>query len=296
MLGGGVFDLAPGQVTDDTQMAVALWDSLNSCQRFSARDVASRYVEWSKVAFDVGAQTSAALMLVDQGTGADEAGRLVWEASGRRAAGNGSLMRTAPIGVYFAGDSKKRRAASIRDSAITHFDPRCVLACAAMNSAIAYAAHREEATPSTVLSVARCELDTATVECISRWPELRAEFVSALGNLKDDLACATRNDPLLFGEDQPEALDMHATRGFVRVAFRLAFWALLHIPSFEAALLSVVNLGGDSDTNGAIAGALLGAFHGTEAIPAEWMDAVLRSRGSPHTRAVATRYHPKTFV
>jgi ADP-ribosyl-[dinitrogen reductase] hydrolase len=63
--------------------------------------------------------------------------------------------------------------------------------------------------------------------------------------------------------------------GFVRVSFRLAWWELFHAPSFEAALIDVVNRGGDTDTNAAIAGALLGAVHGSEAVPARWRAAVL---------------------
>jgi ADP-ribosylglycohydrolase len=69
----------------------------------------------------------------------------VWLASTGGAAGNGSLMRTAPLAVFFHDDRARRRDASRRDSAITRFDPRCQLACAAFNRAIAAAIGREPA-------------------------------------------------------------------------------------------------------------------------------------------------------
>jgi ADP-ribosyl-[dinitrogen reductase] hydrolase len=94
------------------------------------------YLKWlSAGPPDVGSQTRHALELVRSGMEPAEAGRRVWEQSGRRAAGNGSLMRTAPIGVLLAGEPGRLQEASLRDSAVTHFDPRCQLACAAFNAA-----------------------------------------------------------------------------------------------------------------------------------------------------------------
>ena len=133
--------MARGQVTDDTQMACCLAASLKTLGRFDARDVAQRYAAWEPIAFDVGMQTGASLeQLARMPDDADPiaGGRLVWSASTRRKpAGNGSLMRCAPIAVFFADDEAERRRASLVDSAITHFDPRCRLACAALNAAIA---------------------------------------------------------------------------------------------------------------------------------------------------------------
>jgi hypothetical protein len=80
--------------------------------------------------------------------------------------------------------------------------------------------------------------------------------------------------------------------GFVRVAFRVAFWHLAHTDDFEAALVDVVNRGADADTNGAITGALLGARLGVDAIPARWraaVDGALAGQSGPW----ATTYHPR---
>jgi hypothetical protein len=64
----------------------------------------------------------------------------------------------------------------------------------------------------------------------------------------------------------------------VRVAFQNAFYQLLHAPTLEEGVINTVRAGGDTDTNAAIAGALLGAAHGRSGIPAQWMDRVLTCR------------------
>jgi ADP-ribosylglycohydrolase len=110
-------------------------------------------------------------------------------------------------------------------------------------------------------------------------------------DLERDLDRAAAPDPELHG---PE-LDLHRDAGFVRVAFRLAFWEAHHAPSFEEGLVDVVNRGGDADTNGAIAGALLGALHGEDAIPERWRTAVLTALAG-HPGPLAERYHPRELL
>jgi hypothetical protein len=117
------------------------------------------------------------------------------------------------------------------------------------------------------------------------------EVTTATADVKEDLSVANQNDPLLYW---PE-LHMHRKLDHVRVAFRLAYWELWHAPSFEAALIDVVNRGGDSDVNGAVTGALLGAFYGEEAIPKEWRQTVLEAlnlRAGP----LWTHYHPRDLL
>jgi hypothetical protein len=150
--GGGPFDVVPGQVTDDTAMAICIVRSFLASSGWDASDVAARYVAWSRVTFDIGVQTRETLRRVQSGTPSLEAGLAHWREGGRRAAGNGSLMRTAPNAVLFV-DTSDRRRATIEDSLITHADPRCLLACAAFDAAIA-AAIREPIDGSWGLSTA----------------------------------------------------------------------------------------------------------------------------------------------
>ncbi len=285
ILGGGPFGVAPGQVTDDTQMACCLFASIQDLRQFDAADASRRYLDWRRKAFDVGNQTRRALNALELGVSPDRSGRQVWEAAGdRKPAANGSLMRTAPIGVLLGSDIASRRAASLADSAITHFDPRCEIACAAFNAAIA-AAIFGEANAEQMRQVARAEIDELASWDLGLDP---ASTHAAARDLREDIDMAGRGDPDLYG-----TLDLvGAAAGFVRVAFRLAFWELLHAPSFEAALIDVVNRGGDADTNGAIAGALCGAMVGEGGIPAEWRRAVLDAPAL----AGDLRYHPALFL
>lgn len=273
IIGGGPFRVEPGQVTDDTHMASCLAESLCELQRFDLRDVANRYVEWHEHAFDVGIQTRAALAAIKDGVEPATAGRTVWEARDKNAAGNGSLMRTAPIGVFFSHDREGLRRASRGDSAITHFDPRCQEACVAFNAAIA-----------TAISA------NGPADRVAMWRAARDEISHP--DLIADLDAACSEDPRLYGPD----VDLQVQQGFVRVAFRFAFWALRHSNSFERSLINVVNRGSDADTNGAIAGALLGAAYGEDAIPLRWRTSVLNALQDGEPGPFRDRYHPRNLL
>ncbi len=291
VVGGGPFGLAPGQVTDDTQMATCLAASLLGRRRFDAEDVAARYAAWVGHAFDVGAQTARALRLVAGGTPALAAGRRIWEASERRPAGNGSLMRTAPLAAFLGAEPQALRRAALDESAITHWDPRCRLACAAFDAAIAHALGAPGASPRSMHEAAGEELGAAAMLLCREEPDHAGAVREAAAALASDLAAARDDDPALHG---PE-LHLYEQQGFVRVAFRLSFWELHHAPSLPAALVDVANRGGDADTNAAIAGALLGALHGAAALPAPWTERVLGALGG-QDGPLATTYHPKVLV
>lgn len=295
VVGGGPFGLAPGQVTDDTHMATCLAQSLMASGGLNPSELVQRYIAWSAVTFDIGNQTSSALRRAARGGDPRAAGHKVWLDSGRAMAGNGSLMRTLPIGVFFHGDDEWMRDASLDDSSITHADPRCLLACVAYNAAVARAIGRSTTpVPAQELwEAAQAALSDGATALLERHPEERSPIEEALEALQSDLYHATQSNPDLYG------LEVHLQRmaGFVRVAFRLAFWHLLHTDSYPAALIDTVNRGGDADTNGAIVGGLLGARLGEEAIPAAWRERVLGALQTPHpTGPFATLYHPRALL
>lgn len=287
MVGQGPFRLEAGQVTDDTQMAVALTRSLMERGGFRADAVGAAYVEWARHAFDIGNQTRASLDLVAAGTAPLDAGKKVWLGGGKQAAGNGSLMRTAPIAVFYQDEPERRREVSMLDSALTHFDPRCQLACAAFNGAIAAAIGPQPASPPQMLEAARADLDAAAEVLSGTEAGFTTEIDAARRALEADLTLAGSPDPALYGGE----VDLGRMAGFVRVAFRLAFWHLMQGTSLEAALVDVVNRGGDADTNGAITGALLGARWGASAIPPAWRDKV-EGALSGKAGVWASTYHP----
>jgi ADP-ribosylglycohydrolase len=296
MRGGGPFSLRVGQVTDDTQMACALASMLKEHGRYDVIETAKAYARWLPLAFDAGEQTRAALTLVTEGVHAELAGRRIWLEGSQRPAGNGSLMRTAPIGVMFSSAQAQRIEASVLDSAITHFDFRCQLACVVFNAAIAAAivSPKEKAEPGDLLKAAEADLVVAASQLGKAHPNFVLKVQDAARELREDLRLAQVADPELYG---PE-LNLHLQMGFVRTTFRLAFWHLCHAPSFEAALIDVVNRGGDTDTNAAVTGALLGAVHGAAAIPEYWGTTVLEARPAfaYETGPLWTEYHPKRLL
>jgi len=173
---------------------------------------------------------------------------------------NGALMRVSPLGIFGAYLARDVTAAwASADAGITHPVAVCRQASALFACAIA-SAIREAQSSESVYRAIRSHADA-----------LQAE--SLLLQAIDDAAMA------------PPADYVHQS-GWVLTAFRNALWQLLHAPSFEEALVDTVGRGGDTDTNAAICGALLGAVHGMGAIPPRWVDTVLACRPSANDPAV----------
>ena len=169
---------------------------------------------------------------------------------------NGSLMRVSPIGVWAAGDPQRAAQTARADSMLTHPNPVCLEACAGYAAAIAVgvAGGSREAMRDAALA----HSSGSARECIAR-ARLPADFMGRMG--------------------------------WVLTALENAFFHL-RSSEFEPALVATVGNGGDTDTNAAVCGALLGAAHGKSAIPARWILPVLACRvtvdaGAPRPRAAA---------
>lgn len=315
IVGDGPFGLSPGAITDDTQLAVCLARSLVERKGFDAANVAARYVAWQDEAFDIGNQTRMALWAIEK-TGSTAGGMVAWRDSGLEAAGNGSLMRTTPIAVA-SSTLTAAIDASIGDSLLTHADPRCVLACVAHNAAIWSCIHADEPmTGKQMLDVAWDGVREGARRLTALWTvgvsaagagdetlesidvevtdvnegEL-ARIESARVDLLRDLTMAEKDNPDVYGED----VNLWERAGFVRLAFRIAFWHAVHTPSWRDALVDLASRGGDADTNCAIAGALLGARDGASAIPEAWVKRVLGAT-QPGSERWAEMHHPKHLL
>ncbi|MBK7859561.1 MAG: ADP-ribosylglycohydrolase family protein [Archangiaceae bacterium] len=293
IVGKGPFNLRPGQVTDETQLATALAMSLKELARYDLDEVAKAYQQWVPHAFDIDAETKAALALLIEGRSGEFTGRRLWMDSRPRPAGNNSLGRTAPIGVFFYKDQTRRIDASLVDSAITHFDPRCQLACVVMNAVISAAINTtaEKATHADLLKQVEADLSIAAAQLGRTYPELVVQIGDAAEWLREDVRLAQEADPQLYGPD----VHMVHQAGYVRTALRLGLWELFHAPDFEQALIDVINRGGDTDTNGAVAGAMYGAWVGEMAIPQRWSDTVLQALAE-QPGPLANQYHPKNLL
>jgi ADP-ribosylglycohydrolase len=173
---------------------------------------------------------------------------------------NGSLMRVSPIGVWAAGDPALAARTARDDSALTHTNPACLEACAAYCAAIAAA----------VAGASRDEMVEAAL-AHSKGPAHEAAKRGAKGIVPPDF---------------------FTHQGWVLLALQNAFFCLQHM-EFEEALVETVGRGGDTDTNAAIAGALLGSFWGREKIPSRWILPVLACR--PLVECGALRPRPMEY-
>lgn len=160
--------------------------------------------------------------------------------------GSGSLMRVSPIGVWAAGDAARAAAAAREDSSLTHPNAVCADACAAYAAAIA-----------------------TGIAGGGRDAMLAAALAHAAGRARAVIESAAGGEPVR---------DFASSRGWVLIALQNAFFQLMHAGDFEAGLVETVKPGGDTGTNGTVAGALLGALLGIEAIPARWVLPVLACR------------------
>jgi ADP-ribosyl-[dinitrogen reductase] hydrolase len=252
----GVGDLAPppknSPYDDDAAMALLLGESLLECKGFDATDVARRWVKWMKVdGRGIGVTTRRALTLIDRGKEPFEAGRLVRQEN-PRSAGNGSVMRCLPVALRFREDLDRLIRVSTQQAAITHSDERCTWGAAAVNLAVRELLHGNIYFVDEVLHRLRDRAPRALVEAIHRVPR----------EGQDDLPVTVAGET-----------------GYVVHCVEIAFWFVTHDRTLEDALVYLAQAGGDTDTNAAVAGALLGARYGESALPPRWMDQMVGAQG-----------------
>lgn len=249
MIGGGPFRLRPGEWTDDTAMALALADSLGTCEGLDEADLMRRFAAWRDTGayscngrcFDIGMTVSRALSR--------------WQRSGNpiagdtdpNTAGNGSLMRLAPVAVRYWNDRGRLVDAAARQSKITHGAAEAVDACVA-------------------------------------WAEIMADAIA--GKPLDEIlrlaAAVTSPKIATILAGSWRGLDRGALRasGYVVHSLEAALWSIGRSGGdYRNTVLAAANLGEDADTTAAIAGQLAGAIQGVRGIPRQWLDRlVMRKR------------------
>lgn len=245
MIGHGTWNQPAGTITDDTEQALCIARSLVEQQAFDPADIASRFVDWyDSNPFDIGRMTMKSLSRLKHGDDWSEAGQHVWETSPEgQNAGNGSVMRCPPLAIPYATDWKRLVTVSRQSSQITHADPRCTYGCAVLNLTLA-----------GLLD----DVDTPLQDALN--------YVDA--SAPDELTAALR--PLARG-DQPDLLE---TSGYVIHSLQTALHDGLHTTDAEEAIVTAVNRGGDTDTIGAITGAIAGARFGASQLPDRWLTAI----------------------
>jgi ADP-ribosyl-[dinitrogen reductase] hydrolase len=256
MPGGGTWEVAPGQVTDDGELTMSLLRGLVDAPEDPTPAVAARYAAWvASDPFDIGATTAASLgCLRDPAFAAlakSEGAHVAMTRAARercmRSKANGSLMRATPLAVWGATRDLDRVVAVTRaDAQLSHPNAACVVA------AIAY-----------VRAVRRLILSAGDVAAaIAEAREAASE---------DDEVRTWLEDAV----DRDVVVPFSPQDGFVKIAFSHAFRHLARGTAYEEALRATLLGGGDTDTNACIVGGLLGARFGVSAIPLAWREAVL---------------------
>lgn len=252
IVGGGPFSLKPGQWTDDTSMALCLAESLIECGGFDAEDQMRRYVQWWKqgylsctgTCFDIGMATRSALQTFL------ETQEPYCGSRDPQTAGNGSLMRLAPVPLFFHRSPHEAIQYAGVSSRTTHAAPEAVDACRYAGGLIVGALQGADK---------RCLLAPRYSPVPDLWyrrPLAQAVDAIAAGSF------STREPPDIKGS------------GYVVRSLEAALWAFHRTSSFAEGALRVVNLGDDADTTGAIYGQLAGAYYGWEGIPSGWRSKV----------------------
>jgi ADP-ribosylglycohydrolase len=263
---GGVWNTLAGQPTDDSELALALARCLVARGGYDEEAAAEAYGDWyASHPFDMGGTTRAALGAAARAPvgGKAEAAR---GAANRTSQANGSLMRVAPIGIA-AGTPERAAEWAMRDSTLSHPHPACAVACAAYAAAIA----------TGVLGGSREEM-----------------LASACMVAGDDRADGSRIlEVLRAAAAGTRPTDYLHQMGWVVIALQNAFYHLAHTSEVEATLVETVGKGGDTDTNGAIVGALLGAAEGRSAFPRRWVLPILACR--PHAELDAGQPRPDIY-
>jgi ADP-ribosylglycohydrolase len=268
IIGGGTLKWPAGHATDDTDLTRAVLlayreyeevkytGSFQAKEEFNiAKSAAGYALKWNEGDWpdrkkdtrpiDIGNSTRTGLQRYKRLKDPTKSG------AGIGSAGNGSLMRCIPTGLF--ASEERRRSESIAISEFTHNDPRCTVACAVYNEIVAALVNGK--TPQDAVDIGKIVANT--LDCVKVTEAIEEGKVLPLATV----ACKGPRGDVRISVD-----------GYVLNSLNLAIAALLDPRSFEDVLVDVVRIGGDSDTNGAIAGGLLGARDGIENIPERWIE------------------------
>jgi ADP-ribosyl-[dinitrogen reductase] hydrolase len=247
MVGGGVFDLEPGQWTDDTSMALCLAESLLE-RGFDAADQMQRYVRWwtegyqssTGRCFDIGLTTKGALQRFRE-TGEPFSG-----SADPRSAGNGSLMRLAPVVLYHYPNLEAIAEFSGESSRTTHAAPEAIECCRLFGVLLGKALRGDS--KEALTGVSGFSLEEPAVARIAGG-----------------------------GYRSREPAEIRGT-GYCVESLEAALWCFQRTNTFGEAVLVAANLGEDADTTAAITGQLAGAHYGIRGIPLHWLERVSKRK------------------
>lgn len=242
MIGGGPFGLRPGEWTDDTSMALCLASSLLDCNGFDARDQMILYCRWMNrgylssngTCFDIGGTVANALERFQ------ESGDPYSGSTSEHSAGNGCLMRLAPVPMFYYPDREAAIKHSGQSARTTHGAAECVEA-SRLFGAMLFQSLSGATKDAILLGHGVTDMQSPGLQSIAR------------GDYR------SKNERDIRGS------------GYVVDSLEAALWCFARTNSFKEAILCAANLGDDADTTAAICGQLAGAFYGEPGIPRDWL-------------------------
>lgn len=248
MVGGGFHGVEPGQWTDDTSMALCLAESLIECGGFDPADQLTRYLKWYREGhlsskehcFGIGGTTREALDRFE------ETGEPYCGSTDSSRAGNGSIMRLAPVPLFFARRPEEAIERSAESSRTTHGTINAVDACRYFGALL-----------------------VGAVNGASR-DELLSERYTPVPGYWDEEPLTPEIDEVAAGSFKRREPPEIEGSGYVVRSLEAALWAFYKSGSFREGCLMAVNLGDDTDTTAAVYGQLAGAFYGEQEIPESW--------------------------
>lgn len=250
MVGGGPFGLEKGQWTDDTSMALCLAHSLLHKKTFDAQDQMNRYCNWYNYGymssngqcFDIGMTVSEALRNYL------DSGEPFSGSSAEWASGNGSVMRLAPIPIFY------------------YHQPE---------AAVFYAGESSRTTHGSALCIASCQLFCCLIQ--------RAFRAQSKGDIWTDLTAGSCPELMPVYDGSFKQLDYHdlSGSGYVIESLISALWCFWHSRNFREAVLLAANIGNDADTTAAICGQIAGAYYGYNGIPEDWRQSITMATEIP---------------
>jgi ADP-ribosyl-[dinitrogen reductase] hydrolase len=236
IIGGGCWNLEPGEVTDDTMMTIAVAEGILDNPESPIDCIGDRFMEWYlSRPKDIGNIIRSALLEYYKSNDWLIAAKVAHDYNNGMSAGNGSLMRCIPVALYYE-DINKMIEVTEKQSKLTHWDEKATRACVLYNKLVEKYINNGSKIPTIR-------------EVIKEFPEYNLVFKIKKHELKPS--------------------------GYVVDTIICSLWCFINTSTFEDAVCEAVNLCGDADTIGAIVGGLAGVYYGFDNIPKRWADKVL---------------------
>lgn len=229
-----------GAWTDDTDQMLCILNSLLEKKSIDLKNIAQHFVEWKKSnGMGVGRHTNNILSVGNYADDPTKVAQLIWNMSGMKSAPNGAIMRTSIVGCWNYSNWEQVRINTENICKLTHYDPRCVGSCVIISYIVRQTLQDKTILKSDILNIGD-QYDSRIAEYIE------LSYQSDINLLK---------------------LDEESKTGYTLKTLSAALWAYNYAPDFYSGLKLIIEQGGDADTNGAVAGALLGLKFGYIDIP-----------------------------